>query len=838
VVEHIPGDKCQFFKDLDELLEILKPYLEETLVPQPAGAEMRPEPPMEIDPENALDVELPALPADASPLRSLRPALGRLDRLLSEAVRAAQSIYGLEAAQDPYRGLYISADEAARLLRQEPAVPLLAPETASNISAATGKPAPERPNRFAWLGRWFIEQPPAAPAPELLLPAGPPPPAPDLLLPSGQTPAEIESRLPLVDDPEPDSPLAWLAQRYGLSSFDLDVLLIALAPELDLRYERLYAYLQDDVSRRRPSVDLVLNLLCESADEKASRRSHFSPGAPLVQSGLLHLTPDREDDQPPLLSHFMKLDGQVVRFLIAERTLDPRLAPFSELVEAETNADELPTDEALLALLEDAWDNSRPLRLYFQGQPGSGRRQKAGRLAAELKATMLIVDTPRALAVDRTFDWVPRLVFREAWFHNALVYLRGFDTLRSEERSAALGRFWEALVHDEGITFLEGTQPWAPVEGQPGGVITITFPRPSYAQRRALWKDLLTEASVQLKEADLDTLAGRFRLDPGQIADAFATALNLAHRRVAALPDDQRENATLNMDDLFAAARAQTGSELGGLARKIEPLNRLKDIVLPDDTCEQLIEICQRVAHGNRVLEDWGFDRKLSQGKGTAVLFAGPSGTGKTMAAEILAAELGLDLYKIDLSSVVSKYIGETEKNLERIFQAAENSNAILFFDEADALFGKRSEVRDSHDRYANIEISYLLQKMETYDGLAILATNLRQNLDDAFVRRMAFTISFPFPDEASRRLIWEGIWPKDIPRDFSAADLDDLAARFKLSGGNIKNIALAAAYLAASVNKPVSREHIMRAIYREFQKMGKAMSDTELYGAKKEPVA
>jgi SpoVK/Ycf46/Vps4 family AAA+-type ATPase len=243
--------------------------------------------------------------------------------------------------------------------------------------------------------------------------------------------------------------------------------------------------------------------------------------------------------------------------------------------------------------------------------------------------------------------------------------------------------------------------------------------------------------------------------------------------------------------------------------------------------------MCQRVTHRQRVLGDWGFDRKLSLGKGVNALFAGPSGTGKTMAAEIIANELGLDLYKINLAGVVSKYIGETEKNLDRIFTAAENANAILFFDEADALFGKRSEVRDSHDRYANIEISYLLQKMEQYEGIAILATNLRQNLDDAFVRRLAFTIHFPFPNETQRREIWTKTWPAAVPLG-SDVDLDFLATQFKLSGGNIKNIALASAFLAAADGGVVSMEHLCHATQREYQKLGKVLSDAELYGASK----
>jgi SpoVK/Ycf46/Vps4 family AAA+-type ATPase len=233
--------------------------------------------------------------------------------------------------------------------------------------------------------------------------------------------------------------------------------------------------------------------------------------------------------------------------------------------------------------------------------------------------------------------------------------------------------------------------------------------------------------------------------------------------------------------------------------------------------------------HQHRVLDQWGFDRKLSLGKGVTALFAGPSGVGKTMAAEVIATELDIDLYKIDLSGVVSKYIGETEKNLDRIFTAAENANAILFFDEADALFGKRSEVKDSHDRYANIEISYLLQKMEMYDGVAILATNLRQNLDEAFLRRLAFAVHFPFPGQQDRRLIWKSIWPAAVPID-PAADFEFLASTFKLSGGNIKNIALAAAFLAAEADQPVSMRHLVTAVDREYQKMGKPLAP-EVFG-------
>ena len=252
------------------------------------------------------------------------------------------------------------------------------------------------------------------------------------------------------------------------------------------------------------------------------------------------------------------------------------------------------------------------------------------------------------------------------------------------------------------------------------------------------------------------------------------------------------------------------------------------DLVLPAEIAGQLREICCRVTRRHQVMGEWGFERKLSGCRGMNALFHGLSGTGKTMAAEVIAYELGLDLYKIDLAGVVSKYIGETEKNLDRIFTAAADANAILFFDEADALFGKRSEVRDSHDRYANLEVSYLLQKMEEYEGISILSTNLRQNLDEAFLRRLTFTISFPFPDEVCRQRIWESIWPAATPmrRD---VDAEWLALRFVLSGGNIRNVAVAAAFLAAEDEVAVGLEHVLRAVRAEFQKMGKTLSAAEL---------
>jgi SpoVK/Ycf46/Vps4 family AAA+-type ATPase len=702
-------------------------------------------------------------------------ALRRLDRLIERALAAAQDAYGVESLTDRFRGLHISSDEVERLLAREPGAPVF------RINGA-----------------------------------------------------ETE------DDLEPDelSQLAWLAGAYGLSQFDLDALLIALAPELDLRYERLYAYLQDDVTRRRPSVDLVLNLLCVSAAEKLERRSRFYAEAPLIRRGLLHLLPDPNQLQPPLLAHYLKLDDQIVRFLLGQESLDARLAPFCRIVEPVVSLDELPLDtemkRALAALVSKARDGGQPLRLYFHGPCGAGKRHIAEALASEVGALLLIADLNHA-PVETDFERAVKLLFREAWFQDAILYFDGLDALRRDERVRQYQRLMAELAADFGVTILAGAQPYVPAPlpyGQgSAGVVSIRVGVPDLAARQKYWRAGLDETGVALDERDLAALADRFQLTPGQIAEAAATAHHHALWRATAQTTNgsfPETGARPSLDDLFAAARAQGGHDLAALAMKIRPGYTWDDIVLPQDALAQLREICRRVAHRRRVLGDWGFGRKLSLGKGVNALFAGPSGTGKTMAAEIIANELGLDLYKVELSGVVSKWIGETEKNLDRIFSAAEHANAILFFDEADALFGKRSEVRDSHDRYANIEISYLLQKMEEYEGVAVLATNLRQNLDESFVRRLAFTIHFPFPDEADRRRIWAGIWPAETPLA-DGVEFDLLAHQFKLSGGNIKNIALAAAFLAAEDGGVVEMPHLLQATRREYQKLGKPLSVAEL---------
>ncbi len=591
------------------------------------------------------------------------------------------------------------------------------------------------------------------------------------------------------------------------------------------------AYLQDDVTRRRPSVDLALNLFCHSIAEKIERRTHFGAESVLVKQDLIQLLPDSTQSPPPLLAHYLKLDEQITNFLLNQQIVDSRLSSCCELRAPKSSADFLAlrteVKRALSSLILQARDSNQPLRIYFSGPCNADKHKAVEAISAEADLPLLFVDLNYLLTSETDVQRMLKRVFRLGWLQNTIVYLEGCDALRNEGRTFQAKALAVELSSYKGIAVLAGEQNSGLLEtaaAESLGLIDVPFSIPGFFLRRECWDASLKGANVSIGEENVEVLAARFRLTPSQISQAVVHACNKAVWRAATASADSTLAPQPTFSDFCSAARAQSEHQLGALARKIEPVYTWNDIVLPREILEQLRELCARVAEKRRVLRDWGFGRKLSLGKGTSALFAGPSGTGKTMAAEIIAHELELELYKIDLSGIVSKYIGETEKNLDRIFTTAETANAILFFDEADALFGKRSEVRDSHDRYANIEISYLLQKMEQYEGIAILATNLRRNLDEAFLRRLQMVIEFPFPGEGQRRQIWEQLFPPETPRA-DEIDFDLLARQFRLAGGNIKNIVLGSAFLAAADGGQVSMKHLLQSAGREYQKLGKVLA-------------
>jgi hypothetical protein len=610
-----------------------------------------------------------------------------------------------------------------------------------------------------------------------------------------------------------------LVRLFELDPLERDILLICLAPELDLRYERLYSYLQDDVTKKRPSVDLVLNLLSSCLETKLAGRRYFAAEAPLRRRGLLTLFEDPPNLHPPLLAKYLKVDERVVDYLHGLQEVDGRIRSFAKHSNPKVRIHDLIVAGELKERLQLIARNlaGGSAVIHCTGDYGVGKQTVAESLCGELGIGLLLVTGVQLLQADgQSFQTSIQVALREALFQGAALYWQGFDVLLGEDHRNLLEAFVRAIEIHPGVTFLAGNSTWEPADALDGiPFVRIELSRPTYHERVDHWQRALES---QIPREVMEEVANKFRLSGGEIRDAAVTARNLARWRGAA-------NGIIRSADLHTACRLQSNRKLTMLARKITPHYGWEDLVLPAERFDQLREVCNSIKHRAVVYEKWGFNRKLSLGKGLNVLFSGPSGTGKTMAAETLARELGLDLYKIDLSSVVSKYIGETEKNLARIFAEAETSNAILFFDEADALFGKRSEVRDAHDRYANIEISYLLQKMEEYEGMVILASNLRKNMDEAFVRRMHFTVEFPFPGEDDRYRIWKKIWPSETPRS-SEIDLAFMAQHFEIAGGNIRNIALAASFFAADDGGAVTMAHLIRATRREYQKMGKVVRD------------
>jgi AAA+ superfamily predicted ATPase len=627
----------------------------------------------------------------------------------------------------------------------------------------------------------------------------------------------------LVDPLRSEPRFEWLLDTFGLDDLDAACFVIAAAPELERDIAQALARLRGHPPPGRPDCALMQAILCATMDDRLALQARFTFDAPLFRHRLLLLAENAVRAPSPLHATAVAADPQIMRTLCYGEWLDPRLARYCRLLlpralDDARDASRGPFPDGVTDVLRAATARRAPLHLLFQGQPGSGRRDAAHGLASRFGAKLLVADLAYAHALGEFAELVTPLL-REAWLQGAWLYLEGLETVL-ETGSLEVQRFLDDLADDGGICIISATQALQLSGRRTLAPLTIEFDSASFAQARRTWRTVLGH-SATLADDELDVLASRYRLPPSRIRAAASYAVQLARLRGG--PD-----ADPGLAEFVRASRAQGPAGLSGLARKIEPIHRWDDMVLPDDARLQLRELCARTEYAIRVFQDWGFGSRMSLGKGTSALFAGASGTGKTMAAEVIAAELALDLYRIDLATVVSKYIGETEKNLDRVFAAARYANAILLFDEADALFGKRSEVRDAHDRYANLEIAYLLQKMEEYDGLSILATNLKQNLDEAFLRRLTYTVLFPFPAVAEREAIWRKTCPAGLPL---AADVDfaALAKSFKLSGGNIRNALLAAAFFAAADHEAVAMRHLVHGVRREVQKAGKAFAELDV---------
>jgi hypothetical protein len=608
--------------------------------------------------------------------------------------------------------------------------------------------------------------------------------------------------------PSPSS-LELLCSIFGLTDFERDLLLMCAGVELDSTFAATCGEAQGDSSRAFPTFSLAFASLSEP------HWNAMVPAAPLRRWRLVEVGAGSVLTACPL-----RIDERILHYLSGVQHTDERLVGLIEqLNEARALA---PSHYAL---------SQRIVALWSQSGAGSTLPvvQLCGNELADQRAIAVAACGAMGLHVGSLsvqslpigvseLDGFLRLWGREAALSNCALLLECHDLETSDTaRAASITKLIEGLNSPLIISTIDRRR----AAHKP--IHTFDVVKPSPAEQEGIWQEALTGVSVDLN--------GHVR--------ALVSQFNLSIQKVYAARTDAMGQQVLNSNDetdsdfdfgkaLWDACRTQARPRLDDLALRIEPSATWEDLVLPESQIQTLHDIAMHVRHRMIVYETWGFATKGDRGLGISALFSGVSGTGKTMAAEVLANELNLDLYRIDLSAVVSKYIGETEKNLRRVFDAAEEGGAILLFDEADALFGKRSEVKDSHDRYANIEVSYLLQRMEAYRGLAILTTNLKSALDTAFLRRIRFILQFPFPDATHRAEIWRRIFPGETP--LGTLNFERLA-RLNVTGGNIRNIALNSAFLAADAKEPVCMTHLLRAAQAEYTKLEKSLTESEVGG-------
>lgn len=603
--------------------------------------------------------------------------------------------------------------------------------------------------------------------------------------------------VPIAPEMTPDGALAQLAHDFALTPFERDLLLLCAAVELDGDVARLCA--EANNGQHTPTFSLALAALSDPHWDA------LSPARPLRRWHLIELGPGAALTNSPL-----RIAESVLHTIAGVPTLDERLLRLVEPVPVETALP--PSHAQIAARVANSWRHSQgklPLiQLYGTGIRAA--RTIAAAACAEIGLALFGLTAVRLPHGVGEIDQLARLWQRDALLNTAALLIE-IDDLDSEEQARAALALAEQIG---GVTLLATRERRALRRTS----VAFEMSRAPQQEQRARWRAELGTWGAALN-GQIDEIAAQFSLDTSAIEQVSSS---VTAEMSAATPASELRQM------IWQRCREQARSQLNQLAEHIPPTAGWNDLVLPEQQCTTLHDIAAHVRQRTTVYERWGFGGTSSRGLGISALFTGPSGTGKTTAAEVLAGTLDLDLYRIDLSGIVSKYIGETEKNLRRIFDAAEQSGAILLFDEADALFGKRSEVRDSHDRHANIEVSYLLQRMETYRGLAILTTNMRHALDPAFLRRIRFVVQFPFPDSIQRAEIWRRMIPASAPTE--GLHFDNLA-RLNIAGGNIRTIALNAAFIAADAGQPLRMAHLLRAARAEYAKLEKPLTETEIAG-------
>ncbi len=623
-------------------------------------------------------------------------------------------------------------------------------------------------------------------------------------------------------------PLAALSARCGLTPLDEDILLLSLAPSIDRSFGRLMAQLRRGFSAERPDVDLVLSLLTADLGARLAALARLEPEAPLRRWGLVVLREGR--GATSLMSHELETPARVQRELLGAARLSQRgqgwrASPpergFEDVMMPEEDRERLTT--LLDACARQPGLTRGASLVLLTGPSGTGKTALAHGIAARQGRPLLTVD---ALSLSsRVADPAAAIeeILTEARLSNAALFFDDCEMLFASrlQGNRGLSALLDALDElDDLVLLATWIEDMLDPAVQRRVLLRVALSFPSPRQRRALWERALRQAPEHAETLDLDFVAEKYEFTGGQIevAATMAAAFALARAQAGA-------SAHLNADDIDRAARSQLRHHLSQLAVRTVNHLTLRDIILPDALSATLRSIIAAVRNRRRIFEDWGFGERLTTGKGLAMLFRGESGTGKTLAAEILASELAMPIYRVAIPRIVSKYIGETEQNLEKAFREAQLAQAILLFDEADAIFTRRVEVSSATDRYSNMEVNLLLQELERFEGVVMLTTNLDAAIDDAFDRRLNYKLDFPFPEAQNRHLIWRRLLPDKAPLVLEEGDLVYLAERFDLSGGSIKNVVLRAAYSAAEQSRSIDIDLLEEAAVQEYKELGKLIN-------------
>jgi hypothetical protein len=625
---------------------------------------------------------------------------------------------------------------------------------------------------------------------------------------------EAELQRPVAFSTIDRLPILLLQQRFALSDLAVHFLIAAAAPGLDLDLGRTIAELTDD-RRKQPEVGFLVEALAQDPVERALLLSELAEAAPLVRYRLVRLGPPRGwQPEGPVLLAPIAVPERVLGWLRGETYFEGQRHGAARLVRDAGGVTFEPAVQQVLDRVLFRIGEAGRLPTVLAGPSLSGKRTAVVFAAAAREQLVLEVDLGAVVLLPEPLE-VLHDVVREACLHDAVLLLRRAEVL--DERMPVLRRAIGAAMADGRLWVVLATSgdPSDLVRLAPGAQL-LRQAMPTELEQVTLWRAALPQGMARAPDVDPQALVRRYQLTPGDILEAAAGAAAAAARRGPAAP--------ITLEDVTAAVRGRLRHRLKDIADVITTTLEWKDLVLREDAADRIHELLSVVRHQDLVMNAWGFGRRVDYGRALSALFSGPPGTGKTMIAGLIAKELGLELFRVDLSRVVSKWVGETEKNLGLAFDEARHAHAILLFDEADALFGKRTEVRSANDRYSNLETNYLLQRMESFEGIVLLTTNKEPQIDEAFRRRLRFHIEFPTPNDGERELLWRSMIPASAPIA-GRIDFQSLAARYKMSGGYIKNAVVRAAYLAASSpERALSQAVLERAARLEWEEMGKLL--------------